>query len=547
MPFPDRARLEHFALRIALVDGDEAWTYAQLLAYTRILADGFCSQGRLEGERIAYLFPPGRVHVAVQWSIWDAGGIAVPLAVSHPLRELVYILDDAQPRILVVDSSLNGARELIGAAKARKINVQEVPASHSRRPEIGVPGPTFRPDGGDPEVGVAGNDGVDVRGKTSPGRARRRVGWKEKRGDGALIIYTSGTTGRPKGVLTTHGSVAAQIQSLVRAWNWSKADRILHVLPLHHIHGIVNALFCALWSGAICEFGSPHPRAIWERLASGEITLFMAVPAMYSRLIHAWEAASSATQRRWARGAGKLRLAVSGSAALPVRTLERWRDITGHTLLERYGMTEIGMALSNPVVGERRTGHVGQPLPGVELRIVNDEGHPVDEGSQGEIEVRGPQLFREYWGRPEETRAAFRNGWFRTGDEARLVDGYYRIVGRRLVDMLNTGGYRISALEVEDLYRNHTAIRDVAVVGVPDPVWGERVCAAWVPVSSCSRPDQAELRSWGKERLAPYKVPHDFKAVSRLPRNAMGKVKKSQVASLFPTAGAPLPGARTGI
>jgi len=226
---------------------------------------------------------------------------------------------------------------------------------------------------------------------------------------------------------------------------------------------------------------------------------------------------------------------VSGSAALPVATLERWREITGHTLLERYGMTEIGMALSNPLEGERRPGHVGPPLPGVEVRIVDGEGRPVPDGEQGEIEVRGPQVFREYRGRPDETAAAFRDGWFRTGDEGCVGEGgYYRILGRRSVDIVKTGGYKVSALEVEELYRTHPGIGDLAVVGVPHPEWGEQLRAAWTPANPSARapsgpPDTADLRAWGKERLAPYKVPHLFRAVPTLPRNAMGKVQKARV------------------
>ena len=255
-------------------------------------------------------------------------------------------------------------------------------------------------------------------------------------------------------------------------------------------------------------------------------------------------------RERWSRGAAGLRLMVSGSAALPATTLERWREITGHTLLERYGMTEIGMALSNPLSGERRPGHVGHPLPGVELRLVNDSGRPIvpgepaasrsaSAGRPGEIEVRGPQVFREYWRRPAETAAAFRDGWFRTGDVGCVgEDGYYRILGRRDIDIVKTGGHKVSALEVEELYRTHPAIRDLAVVGVPHPEWGEQLRAAWVPAvrggqaeakgpaGAPTLPDGAQLRAWGKERLAPYKVPHTFTPVADLPRNAMGKVRK---------------------
>ena len=465
----------------------------------------------LAGERVAYLIPPGGSHVAVQLGTWLARGVAVPLAVSHPPPELEYVLEDARPRVVVLDPALPHSAALAATASARGIPVLEAhgttspprPDPHPTRADFPPPHPT----------------------------------------DPAFIIYTSGTTGRPKGVLTTHHNVAAQITALTAAWAWRESDRILHTLPLHHIHGLVNALACALWSGAVCEFGPGAPATTWERFASGGITLFMAVPTVYARLIRAWEDAPRSVRQRWTRGARGLRLMVSGSAALPAATLERWRQITGHTLLERYGMTEIGMALSNPLDGERRAGHVGRPLPGVEVRIVDGAGRPVPPGGQGEIEVRGPQVFREYWGRPRETEAGFRDGWFRTGDEGEVGEGgYHRILGRRSVDIVKTGGYKVSALEVEELYRTHPAIQDLAVVGVPDPEWGERICTAWVPGDGRDPVDGAALRAWGKERLAPYKVPHDFLPVGGLPRTAMGKVRKDAVSRMFKPSEARLGG-----
>ncbi len=493
------------ARRIALVDDGGSWSYSDLMREAAAWRDRLAETRCRAGDRIAYLSPPGRSHVAAQLGIWAGGAIAVPLAVSHPRRELDYVLGDARPRTVLVDPSLPRAPDLTASANARGVTVVALPSPPASAP----------------------------RGEPSPLRAPA---------DAALIIYTSGTTGRPKGVLTTHRNLAAQITALTSAWGWTAADRILHTLPLHHIHGVVNALACALWSGATCEFGSGTPISTWDRLASGEITLFMSVPTVYTRLIRAWDEAPAGVRQRWSRGAARLRLMVSGSAALPVATLERWREITGHTLLERYGMTEIGMALSNPLTGERRPGHVGLPLPGVELRIVDDDGRPVEERRrQGEIEVRGPQVFREYWGRPAETAAAFRRGWFRTGDEACLDEGgYCRILGRRSVDIVKTGGYKVSALEVEELYRAHPAIRDLAVVGVPHREWGEQLRAAWVPDAAARVPDaparlpsSADLRSWGKERLAPYKVPQAFTAVPALPRNAMGKVRKAAVSRML--------------
>ena len=223
---------------------------------------------------------------------------------------------------------------------------------------------------------------------------------------------------------------------------------------------------------------------------------------------------------------------VSGSAALPVSTLQKWKSITGHTLLERYGMTEIGMALSNSYRGERIPGCVGKPLPGVEVRLVNEAGAEVPAGDPGEIEVRGPSVFREYWRRREATRDSFRDGWFRTGDTAVSENGVYRILGRSSIDILKSGGHKISALEIEETLREHPAIAECAVVGVADAEWGERVAAAIVLQSEQSL-DLETLRTWAKERLSAHKVPSRLVTVDALPRNAMGKVTKPEVKKLF--------------
>jgi malonyl-CoA/methylmalonyl-CoA synthetase len=223
---------------------------------------------------------------------------------------------------------------------------------------------------------------------------------------------------------------------------------------------------------------------------------------------------------------------ISGSAALPVSVLEKWRAISGHTLLERYGMTEIGMGLSNLLHGQRRPGHVGTPLPGIEVRLVDEEGDEVSSGTPGEIEVRGPGVFAEYWGRPVATEQAFRDDWFRTGDVAVIEDGSYRILGRNNIDIIKTGGEKVSALEIEEVLLTHPGIAECAVVGVPDEEWGERVAA--VVVTRCETElTLEELRAWARERLAVYKVPSRLRVVDSLPRNAMGKVIKPEVARLF--------------
>lgn len=225
---------------------------------------------------------------------------------------------------------------------------------------------------------------------------------------------------------------------------------------------------------------------------------------------------------------------VSGSAALPVSTLERWREISGHVLLERYGMTEIGMALSNPLRGERMPGRVGTPLPGVEVRLIDDSGGVVAGEGAGEIIVRGKNVFLEYWNNPEATNEAFmEGGWFKTGDIAeRDAQGSYRILGRKSVDIIKSGGYKISALEIEEVLREHPSIEECAVVGIEDEEWGERVCAALV-LRGEKNVSPESVREWCRERLAPYKIPSRIITVSELPRNQMGKVTKPEVIQLF--------------
>jgi malonyl-CoA/methylmalonyl-CoA synthetase len=479
--------------RTAIISDARHYTYDELDDASRQVAGALLGDNEdLNQTRVAFLVPPGFSYAAIQRGIWRAGGVAVPLAVSHPAAELDYVIRDAGASVVVADAMYRDA----AAPLARAARARFLPADAALR---------SAPVDGLPHLG-----------------SNRR----------ALIIYTSGTTGRPKGVVSTHEIIGAQIASLVNAWKWTPSDHLLLVLPLHHVHGIINGLGCALAVRATCEmpprFDAPE---VWERLASGEVTVFTAVPTIYHRLITAWEAATTDVQRRWSEGVRGLRLMMSGSAALPVQTLERWRTISGHTLLERYGMTEIGMALSNPVEGERVPGFVGAPLPGVEVRLVDEHGAPVEEGP-GELEVRGPSVFREYWQRPEETQAAFRDGWFRTGDVAVSENGAYRLLGRTSVDIIKTGGFKVSALEIEEVLRLHPAITECAVVGVRDAEWGERVSAA-VELRPGARLSLGDLQEWARDRLAPYKIPRALKAVAALPRNAMGKVTKPEVAVLF--------------
>jgi malonyl-CoA/methylmalonyl-CoA synthetase len=500
---PIVARAEQHLRRVAVIDGPIRLTYEALLERSRRAAGHLLGGAPdLNGARVAFLAPPGVEYVVVQWAIWRAGGIAVPLCTTHPAPELEYVIDDSDAAIVVAHPEFSAL--LAPLAQRRGL------------------------------VWLA-TDALDADTATE----LPRVGAQR----GAMLLYTSGTTGRPKGVLSTHAIVTAQIESIVAAWEWSAADRVLHVLPLHHLHGILNLLCCALWSGACCEF---IPRfdaqRVWRRIGavasatatpSDALTLFMAVPAIYAKLAQAFDQAEPAERERWTAGCQRLRLMVSGSAALPATMLERWRSISGHILLERYGMTEFGMALGNPLHGERRPGSVGVPFPSVEVRLRDEGSRPVPEGAAGELQIRSPGVFAEYWRRPQASADAFTpDGWFRTGDVAVLEAGAYRILGRQSVDILKTGGFKVSALEIEEVLREHPAVAECAVVGVADEVWGQRVAAA-VVLHEGARLDIEALRAWGKQRLAPYKVPSLLRALPELPKNALGKVQKTQLTALF--------------
>ncbi len=489
-------RAERHGERTAVTDGSGDHSYRDLLIRSQIVAAGLLEGKKdLAESRVALLVPPGFEFVCMQWGIWRAGGIAVPLCVSHPLPEWQYAVADSQADIVVVHPLFSA--QLPAGIFGRKVRHME------------------------PEELLAGG----CRNLPDVSQNRR-----------ALIVYTSGTTGRPKGAVLTHRAIDSQIANLVDAWQWRADDYIVNVLPLHHLHGLINVLACSLWIGATCEM---HPgfdaKSVWLSLLSGRPTLFMAVPTVYIQMIRFWQRASGDRRKRMSAAAKRLRLTVSGSAALPISTFEKWRDITGQTMLERYGMTEIGMALSNPYCGERRPGTVGVPLPGVRLRLADESGADIAcEDVPGEIQVMGESLFREYWNRPKETRDSFQGKWFRTGDIAVVQNGYYKILGRSSTDIIKSGGYKVSALEIEEVLRSHPVIEECAVVGIDHPKWGEQVVAA-IELRKGEPIETSGLRAWGKRRMAFYKVPLEFLVVDELPRNALGKIVKPKVRSLFGT------------
>jgi malonyl-CoA/methylmalonyl-CoA synthetase len=333
----------------------------------------------------------------------------------------------------------------------------------------------------------------------------------------AAIIYTSGTTGASKGAILTHNNFAANSLNLITCWQISGADRFLLVLPLFHVHGLGNGLVSWLISG--CRMGLLERfehRTAAETFVDFRPTLFFGVPTIYVRLLD--------TAPGVAREVGGfVRLFVSGSAPLSPQVLEEFRTLFGHTILERYGMTETLMNISNPYAGERRPGTVGLPLPGLSVRLLDPDGKPVPDGETGELYIRGPNVFPGYWRREDATREAFVDGYFRTGDlSVRSGDGYYTLRGRKS-DLIISGGFNIYPREVEELLLEQPGVAEAAVVGVPDRLRGEVPVAYIVPGSQV---DTSSLESHCRTRLASFKVPRAFVCVDKLPRTALGKVQK---------------------
>ncbi|TWP46417.1 acyl-CoA synthetase [Lentzea tibetensis] len=336
----------------------------------------------------------------------------------------------------------------------------------------------------------------------------------------ALVIYTSGTTGPPKGVVLPRRSLKSNLDALAAAWEWTADDVLVHGLPLFHVHGLGIGIIGPLRRGnTVRHLGKFSVEAAANELANGA-TMMFGVPTMYHRIADEVE-----RNPLVAEAFGKARLLVSGSAALPATDHERIAKATGQRVVERYGMSETLMNISVRASGDRRPGTVGLPLDGVQVRLVDEAGTDVGFDAIGEIEVRGPNLFLEYLNRPDATEAAFRDGWFRTGDMAvREHDGYLRIVGRRATDLIKSGGYKIGAGEIENALLEHPDVAEVAVTGEPDDDLGERI-VAWV-VPSGEAPDPAVLSDHVAKLLSPHKRPRVVRYLEALPRNEMGKVLK---------------------
>ncbi len=487
---PDRVALE-------LLDGESATavTYGELERGVRRAMAFLVDKGVVAGDRVALQLPKSPAFIYLHLATMRLGAISLPLNAGYPAQELAYYLGDAEAKLLVTDEGMRDSLRphLAGLPSLAEIVYLAAPYDASYA------------------AVVANSD---------PAHAAE-IPIPQDRHATCLMIYTSGTTGRPKGAELTHGNLTANLDSLHEAWGWREDDVLLHVLPIFHVHGLIVALHGALHAGATAVLLPKFdPEATLRTLCDRRCTVLMAVPAIHRRLVNVEGAADY--------DLGHVRLITSGSDRLPDDLFARFRATFGHTLLERYGMSETSMLISNPLEGERRVGSVGRPLPGVAVRIVDPlTERPLPDNEVGAVQVRGDNVFKGYWRQPDKTAGAFTaDGWLRTGDLGlREPDGYITLKGRSK-DLIISGGYNVYPPEVELALAEHPAVGASAVLGCPDEEWGEIVTAVIVPASPVTA---EEIIAHCRSRLVGYKVPRRVVFVEELPRNAMGKLVKGEL------------------
>lgn len=488
-------RAEKYGSKVAIVDNEEKLTYADLLTKSKAVATELLASNKdLNEEHIAFAVPPGKDYAVIQWGIWQAGGAVVPLNIKATLPEMKHCIETAGVKRLIASiNTVNVVSTLCEQLGIELIILEDLDMSKCcQLPDIAV----------------------------------------ERR---AMLLFTSGTTNKPKAVVSTHKNIEAQVTSLIDFWQWQTSDVIPLFLPMHHVHGIINVLTCGLWAGAtvIAHQKGFDIKKILEQVSENTYTVFMAVPTIYVKIINQLTELSNKESQAICQGFNKMRLMISGSAALPIKIHKQWQALTGQILLERYGMTEIGMGISNPVVGERRPGAVGIALPGVQVQLTAENGNAVTEqNTPGEILIKGDNVFNGYWNNIKATEESFKDGWFRTGDMAVIEKGYYRIMGRLSVDIIKSGGYKLSALEIENYLLEHSNIKECAVLGINDETWGE-VVAVVIVLKDGGEMSVEELQSWSKDKMSSYKTPRKIINLKELPKNAMGKVVKPELKKLF--------------
>ena len=453
---------------VVLRSGDRSLTRNRLREEAGQIAGGLRGLGLQTGDRVGLYAASSLDWVLAYLGVQRSGAVLVPMNPDYHSAEAQHIASDADPTLIIADAS---RAQVVQGLGRRLVALEALPRAEP------PPMPTLTPD--------------------SP----------------AAIMYTSGTTGRPKGAVIDHGAFLAQARGAIEVWRWTAADVLVHALPLFHLHGLGMGLHGTLLSRASARLIPFSPQAVVAELTAGG-TMFFGVPSMYQRLC-AWLEEHPAD-------VSHVRVFVSGSAPLPPALFERCTALLGQPPIERYGITEGGIVVSNPYDGPRQPGRVGLPFPGVEVAL----------GEQDEVLLKGGQVFQGYWRNPKATEEAFTaSGFFRTGDVGEVgEDGTLAIKGR-LKELIISGGFNVYPREVELVLETHPAVGEVAVAGVPSEAWGEEVTAFVVP-SGAADVDEAEIIAFARERLATYKCPRRVVVLERLPRNAMGKVEKSKLTKL---------------
>ncbi len=482
---------------IELPDG-RGHSYADLQAASGRLARLLRDLGVAPGDRVAVQVEKSAEALFLYLACLRVGAIYLPLNTAYTPAEIAYFLGDAEPKVFVCTPAAEPAlRDTAAAAGvARLLTLGEAGDGSLIEAASGL----------DPMPGCAEAAADDI----------------------AAILYTSGTTGRSKGAMLSHGNLASNAATLHRIWGFRPGDVLLHALPLFHVHGLFVASNTALLNGSrIILLPRFDAETVIRRLP--EATVFMGVPTFYTRLLAAPGFGAEACRN--------VRLFVSGSAPLLTETFEAFRARSGHTILERYGMTEAGMITSNPLEGERRAGTVGLPLPEVAVRIRAEDGGEVPDGEIGVLELKGPNVFKGYWRNPEKTAEEFRaDGFFISGDLARIDErGYVHIVGRAK-DLIISGGYNVYPKEIEQAIDELDGVQESAVIGLPHRDFGEAVAAVVIAAPSGAPLEESEIIARLKDRLAGYKVPKRIFTAGSLPRNAMGKVQKNQLREVYKDA-----------
>ncbi|HEX7737463.1 MAG TPA: acyl-CoA synthetase [Ktedonobacteraceae bacterium] len=502
----------------AILFEEQVINYRQLRADVTRCADALRRAGLQAGERVALFLGNEPAFVMAYLGTHLAGGIVVLVNTQYRQVELSHILNDAAVRFCVTSpDGWTTLRPLDVPALERVILVEDTDPAVQPQPAT-----ASAKESGTVAQSVAFTEFL------ASGSPEAAFAMPQSETP-ALIGYTSGTTGLAKGALLLHRNLLANIRAVTGAWHWISSDRLLLVLPLFHAHGLMVGMHGTLFTGGSVLLRQKFEAAdVLSTLKHDRaITLFFGVPTMYVRLL--------AEAERAGAPARPLRLYVSGSAPLSAQLFTNFERVFGQPILERYGMTETIMNLTNPYEGERRAGTVGGPFPGQEARVVDVQTRQfMPDGEIGEIEIRGPHVFSGYWNRPEATAEAFAaDGWFKTGDLGwRSSDGYYTITGRAR-ELIISGGYNIYPREIEDVLALHPAVAEVAVIGQPDPEMGEKVIAAIV-LAPGQNADPAELIAFCRLRLASYKKPRSISFVDILPRNALGKVQKHLLAAQLP-------------